>query len=130
MTNEQVRDEVIETVRRINAAWLEGAPEDVEPFLHPDAVVVQPGFTVRSVGVHAAIDRYSEFRENATIRDFRESDHVVDTWEDATAVVTYRLELDYERDGETHHDVRTEIVVLMRAGDGWRATWRTTVLDA
>jgi len=38
---------VVGTVRRINRVWLEGQVEDLGPMIHPEIVMVFPGFAGR-----------------------------------------------------------------------------------
>jgi hypothetical protein len=45
----------------------------------------------------------------------------------AVAVVRYRFELDWEADGERHHDTGQDLFVLTRDDDRWLVAWRTSI---
>ena len=44
------QEAVTATIRRINRVWLEGRIEDLGPMVHPEVVMVFPGFTGRMQG--------------------------------------------------------------------------------
>ena len=59
-------------MRRINRAWLDGQIEDLAPMVHPEVVIVVPGYTVRAKGREEFLAGFRDFCENATIGEFRE----------------------------------------------------------
>ena len=117
------RDEVVDAVRRINDAWLEGRPEDVTQDLDEDVVFVAPGFARRAEGRDAAVQSYRDFLASATIGQFTESDLSVDVWGD-TAVASHRYEIEWTAKGKQHRDRGHDLFVFRRAAGTWRAAFR------
>ena len=72
---------------------MKGRPEKLEEYSHEDMVIAFPGFGRRGVGKRACVERYEAFVSEATIRDLKESQPLIDVWGDA-AVASYRFELD------------------------------------
>jgi prepilin-type processing-associated H-X9-DG protein len=79
------------TMRRINRAWLDGHVEDLAPLVHPEIVMVLPGFAGRVTGKEEFLAGFRDFCENARVHEFREQDYQVDVAGD-TAVVTFRYD--------------------------------------
>lgn len=82
---QNVREEIRQLLKKINGAWVEGRPEELEAYFHHDTVIASPGFRERGKGKHACIESYKEFTSNAAIRELKSSDPVIDVWGD-TAV--------------------------------------------
>jgi hypothetical protein len=122
------RDEVAATLRRISAAWTSAQPEQADEFLDLDAVFVQPGFDARLEGRDAVIASYREFLEASLVHVYEEHDLQVDVV-GATAVATYRFRIDWESEGVRHDDHGHDLFVFARVDDGWRAVWRTLIVD-
>jgi hypothetical protein len=78
MANESRRDDVAAAMGGINLAWLEGRLDDLAPMLHPEIVMVFPGFAGRVQGRESLLDGFRDFRQNATIQEFHEHDQQVD----------------------------------------------------
>ena len=122
-----VEDEIQDTVREINEAWLKRRPADLAHFLHDEIVIAAPGFQDHVRGRQAAVDSYDQFAATATVHaaDFAEPD--IQTWGD-TAVATYRFTLDYAMGGGArNHDTGWDILVLCRAAGKWQVVWRTII---
>lgn len=122
------RERAAATLRRINQAWLDGRINDLVPFVHPDIVIVIPGFVGRAEGRDALLGGFRDFCENAAVHEFREHDLEVDVVGD-TAVVMFRYEMVYERSGERYRATGRDLWVLQLEADEWRAVWRT-MLDS
>ena len=112
-----------ETVRRINAAWLEGHCERLDELFHDRVVVVGPDGTRYGEGKEAVVESYRDFGRRATILEFRESDGKVDVY-DTVAVVSYRFDIDYAIDGQSSRETGREVMVLKKHGGRWVAVWR------
>lgn len=112
------------SMRRINAAWLAGAVDDLVPLLHQDVVMAFPGFAGAVQGRDGVLAGFHDFCENAKIEHFREYDHRVDVVGEV-AVVTFRFEMVYERSGERSRSTGRDMWVLQREGRRWIAVWRT-----
>src|SRR5690242_21807773 len=113
MTEESKRERVAGTMRRINGAWLEGQVEDLAPIMHPDIVMVIPGFTQRIQGREQFLAGFRDFCQNAKIHEFREYDHQIDLAGD-TAVVTFRYDMVYERSGERYRSTGRDLWVFQK----------------
>ena len=124
MTEEYRRQSATATLQRINQAWLDGRVDDLAPMVHPEIVMVFPGFAGRIQGREAFLAGFRDFCQSATIHDFREQDHQVDVAGD-TAVVSFRFELVYERSGERLRSTGRDLWVFQQQGNAWLAVWRT-----
>lgn len=118
-----VEAEVWSLVDRVNTAWVESNPDDIQPFLHPDVVTVLPGFSGVVEGREAAMQAYRDFCERAEVHGFGTSDSHVQVVED-TAVATYAFRIDYEMAGERLEEHGHEVQVLVRTDEGWKVAWR------
>ena len=124
MVDESNREGVAAIMRRINRAWLDGHVEDLAPMVHPEIVVVIPGFTGRIQGREDFLAGFRDLCQNAKIHEFREQDHQVDLAGDM-AVGTFRYEMVYERSGERYRCAGRDLWVFQKLGGEWVAVWRT-----
>jgi hypothetical protein len=115
---------VLAVVERINRAWLDGRPADVNPYLHDSIVMVFPGFGGRITGREALVGGFVDFCSHAVVHDYRELDHHVDVVE-GVAVVSYRYEMVYERSDARYRATGRDLWVLHGAAAEWVAVWRT-----
>ena len=111
-------------MQRINEAWVSGNLDDLAAVLHPDVVMAFPGFVGRSQGRDALVAGFEDFRDNARLIDFRESEIDVDV-AGHTAVVTLLFEMVYERSGQRYHCTGRDFWIFERRGPEWLAVWRT-----
>lgn len=111
-------------IRSINQAWLDGRVDGIAPHIHPDIIMVFPGFAGRVEGREALLAGFRDFCENATVHEFREHDHGIDVAGD-TAVVSFRYEMVYERSGERYRSSGRDLWVVQLDAGEWRAVWRT-----
>jgi ketosteroid isomerase-like protein len=124
MVEESQRDAAAATMRRINRAWLDGQVKDLEPLVHPEIVMVFPGFSGRVQGRQDFLAGFSDFCQSAKIHEFREDDYQVDVAGDM-AVVTFRYEMVYERSGRRFRSTGRDLWVFQSQGRAWIAVWRT-----
>ena len=124
MVDESTREDAAAAMRRINQAWLEGQVEDLASMVHPEMVMVFPGFAGRIQGREKFLDGFRDFRQNATMQGFHEHDHQVDVAGD-TAVVTFRYDMVYERSGQRYRSTGRDLWVFQKQGGEWIAVWRT-----
>jgi ketosteroid isomerase-like protein len=117
-------DAVAEALRSINQSWLEGRPLDMKPLLHPEIVLVVPGFTGRVGGRDAFIAGFVDFCQSARIVSFQEDEYQVDQVGE-TAVASFQFDMVYERDGSRCQATGRDLWVFTREADGWVACWRT-----
>ena len=124
MVDESTREEAATAMRRINQAWLDGRVQDHEPLVHPEMIMVLPGFTGSRQGRDGFLAGFHEFLRSAIIHEFREHDHQVDVAGD-TAVVAFRYDMVYERSGKRYRSTGRDLWVFQRQGGAWIAVWRT-----
>jgi len=117
-------DDVVGIMRRINQAWLAGRVDALAPLLHPEIVMVFPGFSGRVQGRENFLAGFSDFCQQARIREFHEHDHQVDLAGE-TAVVSFRYEMVYERDAKRFRAVGRDLWVFEKQDSAWTAVWRT-----
>lgn len=116
--------DVATSLRSINQAWLRGEIQEIAPFLHPDIVMVFPGFSGRRNGRDAFLDGFTDFVSNAKVLEYLETDEQVDVV-GATATITNCYEMQYARDGAQYRATGRDFWVFQREGTRWLAVWRT-----
>ena len=109
---------------RIHRAWLHGRLGDFEELLHPDAVMVLPGFRGRTRGAAEMIAGFEEFCTTATVREYDPSELSIDVVGD-TATASFRFSMVYERGGISYRATGRDLWMFGQQGGEWRATWRT-----
>jgi hypothetical protein len=124
MVDESERENAATAMRLINQAWRDGQVEDLAPMLHPEIVMVLPDFTRTIQGREDFLAGFRDFRQNATIQEFREHDHHVDVAGD-TAVITFRYDMVYERSGQRYRSTGRDLWVFQKQDRAWIAVWRT-----
>ena|SRR5438132_10649677 len=124
MADETQREGVAAAMRRINDAWLGGHVDDLAAMVHPDIVMVFPGFAGRAQGREGFLAGFRDFCENAIVHDFRLDDEQIDVAGE-TAVVSLRYEMLYERSGKRYRATGRDLWVFERDGPAWLAVWRT-----
>jgi ketosteroid isomerase-like protein len=124
MLDESERENAAAAMRQVNRAWLEGRVQDLASMVHPEIVMVFPGFGGRTQGRENFLAGFDEFSRNATIQEFRKHGHQVDVAGE-TAVVTFRYDMIYDRSGERYSSAGRDLWVFQKQGSGWIAVWRT-----
>ena len=119
-------DDVADVLRKINQCWLEGRPRDMSRHLHPEIVLIVPGFAGRISGRDAFIAGFVDFCENARVVSFQESEHQVDRFDDA-AMATFHFDMVYERDGARYHTSGRDVWAFTHQTEEWLGCWRTMV---
>jgi ketosteroid isomerase-like protein len=123
MADEQERERVAAAMRRINDAWLRGRVEDLAASVHPDIVMVFPGFAGRAQGRDGFLAGFRDFCENAIVHGFRQDDEQIDI-AGTTAVVSFRYEMLYERAAKRYRVTGRDLWVFEKSGPAWLAVWR------
>ena len=124
MADENERERLAAALRRINEGWLAGRIDDLAGLVHPDIVMVVPGFAGRAQGRESFLAGFRDFRENAVVHDFRQHDDQVDVVGE-TGVVSFRYEMLYERSGQRYRATGRDLWVFEKSGETWLAVWRT-----
>ncbi len=117
-------EDVTEALQAINRAWLEGRPDDLRPLIHPDMVMVFPGFAGRVAGRDAFVAGFVDFCTNARVVSFQERDHQADDVA-GTAVASFAFDMVYQREGSQYRSTGRDLWVFARTDSGWLAVWRT-----
>ena len=123
MSSETAR-ELRQPIEAYDRCWLEGRPQDLRQFLHPDVVFTGPQFQRLAVGIDACVKSYEDFIAQAKVHAFKTSDYVIDVAEQA-AVITYCWMVDYEIAQKRYSEIGRELLVLVRRADRWLVAWRT-----
>jgi hypothetical protein len=123
MADKSDNDGAADAMRLINRAWLDGRVHDIAPAVHPEIVMVFPGFSGRARGREALIAGFRDFIVNAKIHEFHEHDHQTDIVGD-TAVISFAYEMRYERSAAQYRVTGRDLWVFQRHGPGWVAIWR------
>jgi hypothetical protein len=124
MSDQPGRDAAADALQSINRTWLEGRPQDMAPFLHPDIVMVLPGFAGRIAGKEAFVAGFVEFVNSTVLNEYGESDLQIDASE-GTALTSYSFEMVYERQGVRYQSKGRDLWVFTRHDGDWLAVWRT-----
>lgn len=111
-------------MQRINRTWLEGRADDLLPLLHPDIVLVYPGFAGRSQGREGIVAGFADFCGNATVLEYTETDHQADVIGE-TAVVSFAYEMVYELAAVKSRTTGRDLWVFSLQDGEWLAIWRT-----
>jgi hypothetical protein len=115
---------VAAAMHAINQAWLGGLIDDLAPAVHPEIVMVLPGFSGQVRGREPLLAGFRDFVHNASIENFRELDQQIDVV-GVTAVLTFAYEMVYARGGERYRATGRDIWVFQRDDTRWIAVWRT-----
>src|SRR5437667_4926843 len=113
MSDESKRDDAAATMRRINHTWLGGRIDDLEPMIHPEIVMVLPGFGARIQGRQQFLAGFRDFTDNARIHEFRDHDCQVDVAGEM-AVVTFRYDMVYERSGGRYRSTGRDLWIFQK----------------
>ncbi|MFC1554226.1 nuclear transport factor 2 family protein [candidate division KSB1 bacterium] len=120
-------NEIIQQIlKKINNAWIQGNPKEMEEFFHEDMVIAIPGGQRVCKGKNACIDSYSQFIKNSKIHTVKESEYCIDVWS-STAVASYSFEIDYEMNNKRYYEKGTDLFVFNLVNDKWLAVWRTVL---
>ena len=121
------RDEVRNVLWRLNAAWREGRPEAMAPLLHPDVVIVPPGFTMTVRGREACVASYREFATRAEVTEYRVREPRIEVFGE-TAIATTGFEIAFAMEGRSYREAGHDVWVFVREGGAWLGIWRTLVV--
>ncbi len=124
MVSESKHEAVADIMHRINRSWLDGRIEDLNDMIHPEIVMVFPGFSGRISGRERFVEGFRDFVENSIIHDVEEHTYQIDITAD-TAVLTYTYEMVYERGGQRYRSTGRDLWIFCLIEERWLAVWRT-----
>ncbi len=76
-----VEDEILETVRALNKAWMGGNIYDLPKFFHEEIVAITPMDEYRLEGKDACVASWARFVDNFKIKEWKEIDPLVQVFE-------------------------------------------------
>jgi len=124
MMKEAPHEAVAAAMHRINRAWLAGHIEALNEMIHPEIVMVFPGFSGRISGRKAFVESFRDFVEKSIIHDVEEQPYKIDITAN-TAVVTYTYAMVYERGEERYQSTGRDLWIFSLLEGEWLAVWRT-----
>ena len=104
MADDPAARSVAEAMRAINQAWLQGRVDDMAPALHPEIVMVFPGFSGQIRGREPFLAGFRDFVQSAKIHEFNDHDQQIDIVGD-TGVIVVPYEMLYTRSGERYRAI-------------------------
>ncbi len=122
--NNPATEDVWRTMEQINQAWIEGRPGEMGQFLHPDIVMVFPGFAAVSEGAEAMIAGFEDFTTSAEVESFSIDQKHVHVIENG-AVVSFTCEMVYQRQNLKYRATCRDLWMFTYLEGTWKAVWRT-----
>ncbi|MGO8760002.1 MAG: nuclear transport factor 2 family protein [Terracidiphilus sp.] len=110
----------------INAAWREGHPSSMREYLHPEIIMVLPGFKESIHGREILVGSFEEFCKNARVIEYEESGEHIDVIE-GCAIVTFRFRMLYERAAYRELSQGHDMWVFRQQQGRWIAVWRAMI---
>ncbi len=96
------------------------------PYLHPQVVMVLPGFTGTVAGRDPLLAGFDEWCLNARVVEYKESDEQIQIIGNV-GVISFRFDMLYERTSYRERSVGRDIWVFEYQNGKWVAVWRTMV---
>lgn len=118
-----------ETVRLITEAWRGGRVDDLAPWFHERAVIVDDRHAILADGRSACVESYRAFVTQATVEAYWEGmpeQRVVGP----VAWMAYPFALTYRLGGAAHRESGSDALVLVWGGERWEVVWRQVVWRA
>ena len=122
------RDHIQLLVKKINEAWVQGRPNDLNQYFHPDMVIVGPNLQPFCTGIEACVRSYQKLVTQARIQEYRESSAIVEVWA-STAVATYFWEIAYSMFDKTARKTGHDLFVFHCDANSWKAVYRAVLSD-
>jgi ketosteroid isomerase-like protein len=121
-----MKNEIRQTVERINDASRRGDIEALKQFCHEGVVIVPPGFVQRAEGRDTYLKSVKDFCAKGTVLDYKELSMKIDIFGDI-AIVYYSYETQWEMEGKTFNETGNDVMVLSRNEGKWLLIWRTLI---
>ncbi len=119
----QTVDEIRQLMKKINQAWLQGRPQELKAYFHPDIQFVGPNLVTLGAGREICIDSYQDFLNQAVIKKYTESEYDIQIWE-STAIASYTFNIEYDMKGKPQRDTGKDLFVFAVDLGKWLAVWR------
>jgi hypothetical protein len=103
MNEEDVKNEVWETVKTLNQLWtVENKADSLTKYFHERMIAVTPTDRLRREGRKSCVAGWKAFTDNTVIRSWKEIDPLIEIFDDGKfAVVAYYFEMSAEMGGQT-----------------------------
>ena len=125
-SNDDMKNEIRQTVKRVNEASRKGDIEALKHFCHKDVVIVPPGFVRRAEGRDTYLKSVEDFCAKGNILEYKEMSMKIDIFGDV-AIVYYSYETKWEMKGKTFSETGNDVMVLSRNEGKWLLIWRTLI---
>ena len=125
-SNNDLKDEIRQTVLGINEASRKGDIETLKHFCHKDVVIVPPGFVQRAEGRDTYLKSVEDFCATGNVLEYKELSMKIDVFGDV-AIVYYSYETKWEMEEKTFNEKGNDVMVLKRKEGKWLLIWRTLI---
>jgi len=119
-SDDPVKQEVWETLRELNDAWVRGRPEELKAYLHEDMVAITATDRDRLEGREACAEAWSVYAKKARIHHWKELEPRIQIY-GGTAVATYYFDISFLYNGQTVAFSGREMLVFVKVGGKWLA---------
>jgi ketosteroid isomerase-like protein len=124
--NNDLKNEIRQTVEGINEASRKGDIETLKNFCHEDVVIVPPGFVQRAEGRDTYLKSVEDFCATGIVLEYKELSMKIDVFGDV-AIVYYSYETKWKMEGKTFNETGNDVMVLNRTKGKWLLIWRTLI---
>jgi ketosteroid isomerase-like protein len=128
-SNDDMKNEIRQTVKRINEASRKGDIETLKHFCHKDVVIVPPGFVRRAEGRDTYLKSVEDFCAIGTFLEYKELSMKIDVFGNV-AIVYYNYETKWKMEGKTFSETGNVVMVLSYNDGKWLMVWRTLIPTA
>ena len=125
-SNNDLKNEIRQTVEGINEASRKGDIEALKHFCHKNVVIVPPGFVQRAEGRDTYLKSVEDFCSTGSVLEYKELSMKIDVFGDV-AVVYYSYETKWKMKGKTFSEKGKDVKVLGRYEGKWLLIWRTLI---
>jgi ketosteroid isomerase-like protein len=125
-SNNDMKNEIRQTVERINEASRRGDIETLKHLCHKDVVIVPPGFDRRAEGRDTYLKSVEDFCAIGTFLEYKELSMKIDVF-GSVAIVYYNYETKWEMESKTFSETGNVVMVLSSNDGKWLMIWRTLI---
>jgi hypothetical protein len=121
MNATEIKQEVWETVKDLNALWTTGGkPEELINYFHKDIVAITPSERKRLEGQDACVAGWKAFADAATTHYFNETDPDIRLFGDGGfAIVTYYFDMSFDMGGRNIKMKGRDMLSLVKEDGKW-----------
>jgi len=117
------KEQIHQIIKKINQSWLDGRPENLNQYFHDNMMIVSHEFKVMGAGKEVCVKSYTDFINQAVIKDYKESDTEIHVWTN-TATAFYNYEMAWEMNGKSFNEKGRDFFVFTYEDGKWLAVWR------